>query len=59
MFHPDLEDTVTSCMPIPKPNECYSKALTCDDFRVTVIIPIIIIIIIIIYSLKIGAGLQG
>ena len=28
-------------VPIPKPKECYSKALTCDDFRGIAISPIV------------------
>ena len=28
-------------VPIPKPKECYSKSLTCDDFRAIAISPIL------------------
>ena len=28
-------------VPIPKPKECYSKSLTCDDFRAIAISPVL------------------
>jgi len=28
-------------VPVPKPKECYSKALTCDDFRGIAISPVV------------------